>query len=125
MVEVGHLDPRDILEIWTFRKGFTYALLADDDSRYIPPMRGHFYDIVPFWSDQPIVDKVYSVNVLTSKNLHFSFYNDMSGVSIDSAINGDRTIYTFCRHDIMPLKHEPAALADNDMQCKLLLSQSA
>ncbi len=122
MVEVGHLDPRDILEIWTFRKGFTYALLADDDSRYIPPMRGHFYDIVPFWSDQPIVDKVYSVNVLTSKNLHFSFYNDMSGVSIDSAINGDRTIYTFCRHDIMPLKHEPAALADNDMQCKLLLS---
>ena len=122
MVEVGHLDPRDILEIWTFRKGFTYALLADDDSRYIPPMRGHFYDIVPFWSDQPIVDKVYSVNVLTSKNLHFSFYNDMSGVSIDSAINGDRTIFTFCRHDIMPLKHEPAALADNDMQCKLLLS---
>ncbi|MCR5192579.1 MAG: DUF3857 and transglutaminase domain-containing protein [Bacteroidales bacterium] len=122
MVEVGHLDPRDILEIWTFRKGFTYALLADDDSRYIPPMRGHFYDIVPFWSDQPIQDKVYSVNVLTSKKLRFSFYNDMSGVSMDSTIQGDRTIFTFRRHDIMPLKHEPAALADNDMQCKLLLS---
>ncbi|MBP5190040.1 MAG: DUF3857 and transglutaminase domain-containing protein [Bacteroidales bacterium] len=122
MVEVGHLDPRDILEIWTFRKGFTYALLADDDSRYIPPMRGHFYDIVPFWSDQPIQDKVYSANVLTSKKLRFSFYNDMSGVSMDSTIQGDRTIFIFRRHDIMPLKHEPAALADNDMQCKLLLS---
>ena len=147
MVEVGHLDPRDELEIWTYRKGYTYALLNDplrdakdyhdallndplrdakdyhdDDSRYIPPMRGHFYDIVPFWSDQPIIDKVYSVDVLTSKNLRFSFYNDLSGVTMDSTRNGDRTIYTFRRHDIMPLKHEPAALADNDMQCKLLLS---
>ena len=100
----------------------TYALLTDDDSRYIPPMRGHFYDIVPFWSDQPIVDKVYQVNVLTAKKLRFSFYNDFSGVSIDSTRQGDRTLYTFRRHDIMPLKHEPSALADNDMQCKLLLS---
>ena len=122
MVEVGHLDPRDELEIWTYRKGYTYALLQDDDSRYIPPMRGHFYDIVPFWSDQPILDKVYSVDVLTSKKLRFSFYNDMSGVTMDSTVSGDRTIYTFRRHDIMPLKHEQAALADNDMQCKLLLS---
>lgn len=136
MVEVGHLDPRDELEIRTFRKGFTYALLNEerkaesgewgagsgDDSRYIPPMRGHFYDIVPFWSDQPITDKVYSVNVLTSKRLRFSFYNDLSGISCDSTVQGDRTIYTFRRHDIMPLKHEPSALADNDMQCKLLLS---
>ena len=136
MVEVGHLDPRDELEVWTYRKGFTYALLSangekatgisahvyQDDSRYIPPMRGHFYDIVPFWSDQPIVDKVYSVDVLSSKNLRFSFYNDMSGVTMDSTKSGNRTLYTFRRHDIMPLKHEPAALADNDMQCKLLLS---
>ncbi|MBO7490158.1 MAG: DUF3857 and transglutaminase domain-containing protein [Bacteroidales bacterium] len=131
MVEIGHLDPRDEVEIWTFRKGYTYALLNgerktengdQDESRYIPPMRGHFYDIVPFWSDQPITDKVYSVNVLTSKKLRFSFYNDMTGVTMDSVQDGDRTIYTFRRHDIMPLKHEPSALADNDMQCKLLLS---
>ena len=153
MVEVGHLDPYDELEIWTFRKGYTYALLSEkrkaesgklaaaskfavagsplsafssplpeDDSRYIPPMRGHFYDIVPFWSDQPVTNKVYSVNVLTSKKLRFSFYNDMTGVTMDSTVQGDRTIYTFRRHDIMPLKHEPSALADNDMQCKLLLS---
>ena len=131
MVEIGHLDPRDEVEIWTFRKGYTYALLNEerktengdqDESRYIPPMRGHFYDIVPFWSDQPITDKVYSVNVLTSKKLRFSFYNDMTGVTMDSVQDGDRTIYTFRRHDIMPLKHEPSALADNDMQCKLLLS---
>lgn len=153
MVEIGHLDPRDEVEIWAFRKGFTYALLSgkretenverraekldasassqfsvlsspfpEDDSRYIPPMRGHFYDIVPFWSNEPVTDKVYSVNVLKSKKLRFSFYNDISGVTMDSTDKGDRMVYTFRRHDIMPLKHEPAALADNDMQCKLLLS---
>ncbi len=123
MAEVGHLEPGDELETWTFRKGYTYALLTgDDESRYIPPMRGHFYDIVPFWSTQPVMEKVYKVNVLTAKNLHFSFYNDFSNTSCDSTIEGDRTVYTFRRINIMPLKHEPAALADNDMQCKLLLS---
>ena len=122
MVEIGHLDPRDEIEIWTYRTGYTYALLDDDDSRYIPPMRGHFYDIVPFWSSQPVTDKVYTVSVLNSKKLQYKFYNDTQGVSVDSVTQGDRTVYTFKRHDIMPLKKEPSALADNDMQCKLLLS---
>ena len=126
MVEVGHLDPRDAVEIWSSRKGYTYALLGGDDgedeSRYVPPMRGHFYDIVPFWSSEPVTDKVYTVSVLTEKRLRYCFYNDTVGVSIDSSTVGDRTVYTFRRHDIMPLKKEPAALADNDMQCKLLLS---
>ena len=36
------------------KKGFTYALLTagDDDERFIPPMRGQFYDIVPFWATE-------------------------------------------------------------------------
>ena len=126
MVEVGHLDPYDEVEIWSFRKGYTYALLADnngdDESRYIPPMRGHFYDIVPFWSNDPVTDKYYIVNVLKSKKLQYKFYNSTEGVTIDSLQQGDRIVYTFRRHDIMPLKREPYALASNDMECKLLLS---
>lgn len=125
MVQVGHLDPGDEVEYVTYRKGFTYALLGNDDDRYIPPMRGHFYDIVPFWSNHPVNNKVYTVDVLTEKNLRFALYNCKGNeVSIDSTINGDRTVYTFTSKNIMPLKHEPAALADNDMQPKLLLSTS-
>ena len=30
MLEVGHLDPGDAVEVWTFRKGLTYALLQAD-----------------------------------------------------------------------------------------------
>ena len=128
MVQIGHLDPGDEVEYTTYRKGFTYALLGDDDSKYIPPMRGHFYDIVTFWSDNPVNKKVYQVSVLTEKNLRFELYNCMSdglcSVSIDSAIDGDRTVYTFTKDNITPLKREPHALANNDIQCKLLLSTS-
>ena len=129
MVQIGHLDPGDEVEYTTYRKGFTYALLGnDDDSKYIPPMRGHFYDIVPFWSDNPVNKKVYQVSVLTEKNLRFELYNCMSdglcSVSIDSTIDGDRTVYTFTKDNITPLKREPHALANNDIQCKLLLSTS-
>ena len=128
MVQIGHIDPGDEIEFVTYRKGFTYALLADndDDSKYIPPMRGHFYDIVPFWSNDPVNQKVYRVSVLTSKNLRFELYNCPadSPVHIDSTVDNDRTIYTFTKNYITPLKREPRALANNDIQCKLLLSTS-
>ena len=125
MVQIGHLDPGDEVEYTTYRKGFTYALLRDDgDDKYIPPMRGHFYDIVPFWNDCPVAKKVYQVSVLTAKNLRFELYNCSGSVAIDSTVDGDRTIYTFTKDNIEPLKREPHALANNDMQCKLLLSTS-
>jgi hypothetical protein len=122
MVEIGHLEPGDQIEYTTFRKGFTYALLGDDDSRYIPPMRGHFYDIVPFWSTQPILEKVYSVNVLTIKNLQYRVYN--GELTESQKVEGDRTIYTFSKKDIAPLTSEPRMVAHNDVECKLLLSTS-
>lgn len=131
MVEVGHLDPGDEIEFTTYRKGFTYALLGDDDSRYIPPMRGHFYDIVPFWSDCPVAEKVYSINILNTKTLQYKIYNDLFPgsdiaitVTIKKEVQDDRTIYTFTKQNITPLKHETSSLADNDIQCKLLLSTS-
>ena len=129
MVQVGHLDPGDEVEFTTYRKGFTYALLAEDnDDKYIPPMRGHFYDIVPFWSEDNVNKKVYQVSVLTSKNLRFELYNCMADgkctVQIDSTIDGDRTVYSFTKNNITPLKREQRALANNDIQCKLLLSTS-
>lgn len=121
MVEIGNLMPGDAIEVWTFRKGFTYALLADD-SKYIPPMKGHFYDIVPFWANQPVKEKVYSVNVLKSKNLQYNVYN--GELSSTVAYNGDRVVYTFSKKDIMPIKREPSMVANNDVETKLLLSTS-
>ena len=77
MIDVGRLEAGDAVETVVFRKGFTYALLADpdDDSRFIPPMRGHFYDIVEFWTSVPTREKVYRVTMPKDKPLQYEVYN--------------------------------------------------
>ena len=139
MVQIGRLNLGDKLEVWTYKKGYTYALLQDehpslngtfaalpdDDARYVPPMKGHYYDIVPFWSDQPVKHKVYQLNILDSKNVQYKVYNGELDIKRETADEEGRSLYTFTnKEDIMPLQREPRALANNDIQCKLLLSTS-
>jgi transglutaminase-like putative cysteine protease len=125
MIEVGRLEPGDAVEVWLFRKGFTYALLGEepgDDDKYIPPMKGQFYDIVPFYSDDPIVEKVYRAIIPADKVLQYRFYN---GEAQTSAVRqGDMMTYTFSKKDIKPLKHEPNMVDFSDVAPKLLLSTS-
>lgn len=124
MLNIGHLDPGDKIEIWSYRKGYTYALLADDDSKYIPPMRGHFYDIVPFWSNHPVKEKVYSVSIPSEKYVQYKVYNGEVKTILDSISDSNRIKYTFTKTNITPLAREPHSLANNDIQCKLLISTS-
>ena len=138
MVEIGHMNPGDELEVRTYKKGYTYALLSSEveglngtfaalpegDERYVPPMKGHYYDIVPFWSDQPVEHKVYQLNILDEKNVQYKVYNGEVEVKKEAADEEGRSLYTFSKSNIMPLKREPRALANNDIQCKLLLSTS-
>jgi hypothetical protein len=125
MIEVGRLDPGDAVEVVQFKKGFTYALLEqgeDDDSKYIPPMKGHYYDIVEFWSSTPVQVKVYQVGVPKDKPLQYQVYNGEVQSSVlfrDSA-----SIYTFTKKDIVPFKTEPHGVAASDVAPKLLLSTS-
>lgn len=123
MVEVGHLEPGDAIEIVSYKKGYTYALLqSDDDSKYIPPMRGHYYDIIEFFGNQPIINKVYTVSVLKSKELQFEVYN---GELKTAAYNrGDRMVYKFEKRDIMPVHTPRNTVAKSDILTKLLLSTS-
>ncbi|MBW6460774.1 MAG: DUF3857 and transglutaminase domain-containing protein, partial [Bacteroidales bacterium] len=124
MIEVGRLLPGDAVEVWLFRKGFTYALLGDpdDDSRYIPPMRGHFYDIVPFYSSDPIIEKVYQVAIPSDKMVQYEFYHGEVRSSV--VPRDDKMVYTFTRKDIKPLKREPNMVDFSDVAPKLLISTS-
>ncbi len=109
MIEVGRLEPGDAVEVWLFRKGFTYALLGDepgDDDKYIPPMKGQFYDIVPFYSDDPVMEKVYRATIPADKVLQYQFYN--GEVQSSAVRQGDMMVYTFSKKDIKPLKREPS-----------------
>ena len=122
MVALGRLEIGDEVEFLTYKKGFTYALLQGDDpdAKYIPPMRGHFYDIVPFWSTQPVKEKVYQVSVLTNKNLQYKVYN--GNLSVTAKKDGDRTVYTFENKDYFPLKTPRYTVANNDIEPKLIVT---
>jgi hypothetical protein len=123
-LEVGRLEPGDGVEVHLFRKGFTYALLQDqeDDQKYIPPMRGHFYDIVEFWSADPTLEKTYQVELPKSKSLQYQVYNG----ELTSAVHncGERMRFTFTKKNIQPFKQETDMVALSDEAPKLLLSTS-
>jgi hypothetical protein len=125
MMGVGHLEEGDVIEIEFFRKGFTYALLLDglaDDDKYIPPMRGHFYDIVEFWSSQPVMEKVYQVKIPNDKLVQYKVYN--GEVMVSAVPLGEYFMYTFTKSDFSEPKSEPAMVAKSDEFPKLLLSTS-
>ncbi|PLX08396.1 MAG: transglutaminase [Marinilabiliales bacterium] len=123
MVEIGRVEPGDAVEVFMFKKGYTYALLYDDeDEQYIPPMRGHYYDIVPFWSSDPLLLKYYSVAVPKDKQIQYRFYN---GEAESSMIpEGEKMRYTFIKKDIMPIPQESRMVDMSDIAPKLLISTS-
>lgn len=125
MMEVGRLDPGDIIDYQIDKKGFTYALLADasdDESRFIPPMRGQFYDIVPFWATEPTVRKVYKVNIPMEKEMQFQFYQGECTSSM--RYEDGRKAYTFVSTDIMPTRREPNMVDLFDAAPKLMMSST-
>lgn len=125
MIEVGALNPGDVIDYEVAKKGFTYALLggtAEDDSRFIPPMRGQFYDIVPFWSSEPTVRKVYKVSIPMEKEMQFQFYQGECASSM--RYEDGRKAYTFAMEDMMPFRREPNMVDLFDAAPKLMLSST-
>ena len=125
MLEVGQLNPGDIIEYEIDKKGFTYALLADggdDESRFIPPMRGQFYDIVPFWVTEPTVRKVYKVSIPMEKEMQFQFYQGDCASSM--RYENGRKAYTFSTNDVMPTTREPNMVDLFDAAPKLMMSST-
>ena len=126
MIELGALQPGDVVDYTIAKKGFTYALLADipsdDDERFVPPMRGEFYDIVPFWVDYPTVKKVYSVSVPDNKPVQYEFYQGECRSSVRK-VDG-RKLLTFSLSMAMPFAGEKNMVALYDVAPKLMLSST-
>ena len=109
MIEVGALEPGDIIDYRIGKKGFTYALLAsgsfDEEDRFIPPMKGNFYDIVPFWVTYPTVSKIYTIDVPRDKEVQYEFYQGECHSSV--RVDGDRKFMSFSVSDARPFRREP------------------
>jgi hypothetical protein len=124
MIELGQLDSGDVIDYQINKKGFTYALLTAnaDEDRFVPPMVGQFYDIVPFWVEEPTVKKVYKVNVPKDKDLQYKFYQGACASSVE--LDGNRKIYTFGVSDAMPTATEPNMVSLYDAAPKLFMSST-
>ena len=124
MLDLGRLSPGDVVEYEIAKKGFTYALLTGDgdESRFIPPMRGQFYDIVPFWVSEPTVRKVYRVSIPETKDMQFQFYQGECTSSMRFEDNSK--VYTFSGNLLVPFRREPNMVDLFDAAPKLMMSST-
>ncbi|MHC4942290.1 MAG: DUF3857 domain-containing transglutaminase family protein [Planctomycetota bacterium] len=124
VLPVGRLEEGDGLFVESFRKGFTYALLHDkeDDERFIPPMRGHYYDIVNFYDSHPVMERTYTALLPKDKPVQYEVYNGEVAASVH--FKGDKVAYTWTKKDIKPFEGEPNMVAQSDVATKLLVSTS-
>lgn len=125
LASIPNLNPEDGIEIKTYSKGFVIAYLLEngltaDDERYIPPMRGHFYDVVLFQSDHPIVKKTYTVSLPKDKLLNAKVFN--GEISFETKYDKERVYYTFVKENVPPIKREPRMVEDTDAMPKVVLA---
>jgi hypothetical protein len=125
VLELPRLYPGDAVEMETYKKGFQIAYLDDpvgggEDEKYIPPMRGHFYDVVTFQGGDPIREKVYTMYI--SKNLpaQFSVYNGevFSSVTFEDTL----LVYRFWKKNVPVYAHEPRQPDATDFVPKVVLA---
>ena len=90
------------------------------DERYIPPMRGHFYDVVYFQDSYPIKEKRYDLHMPKDKPVQYRVYNGSiySAQSFDSA----KTHYSWWGYDAPALGEEPRMAEAPDIVPKLVLA---
>jgi hypothetical protein len=134
-LQLPRLRVNDGIEVKIFRKGFTYALLAQgeggsagsdeapDDERYIPPMPGEYFDIVLFSGDAPILEKRYVLRLPADKRLHAEVYN---GALYSSVTYDDETTeYAWWGLDVPAQAHEPRQPAASDLFPKVVMATAA
>lgn len=124
MISPGLLEPGDIIDYQINKKGFTYALLGvtENEDRFIPPMRGQFYDIVPFWSNEPVMKKIYRVAIPMDKNMQYEFYQGVCNSSV--RFEGDKKVLSFIITNSRPFTKEPNMADLFDVAPKLMMSSA-
>jgi transglutaminase-like putative cysteine protease len=126
-LQLPRLRVDDGIEVTTFSKGFTYALLGQggqaeppDDDKYIPPMPGEYFDIVRFQGDAPIVEKRYELVLPADKRLHSEIYN--GGLYSSTTYDDATTTYAWWCLDMPARVHEPRQPDTSDYVPKAVMA---
>ena len=135
-LQLPRLAIGDGIEVVSFSKGFTYALLANSggtaggtaggatdapgDEKYIPPMPGEYFDIVRFAGDVPIVEKRYELILPAEKRLHAEVYN--GGLFSSVTYDDSTTTYAWWGLNLPAQIHEPSQPDGSDIVPKAVMA---
>ncbi len=123
LASIPRLNPLDGIEIETYSKGFVIAYLTNsepDDERYIPPMRGHYYDVILFQGNYPIISKTYTVTLPKEKVINAKVFN--GEIICETSFTKDKVIYKWSKENIPAIKREPGMVEDTDTMTKIVLA---
>ncbi len=123
LLSVPRLAPGDALEIRTARIGFNVAYLASDglsEEGLVPPMAGHWFDVVRFPEGRPVKRKRLTVRIPSPMSLTWEVY----GGPLRSSrwTEGDAAAYTFAAENLPAVKGEPSMVAWEDCLPKVVMS---
>lgn len=125
LLQLPRLQVGDGIAVRMQRKGYSYALLdaassSSDDERYIPPMKGEYFDIVLFEAAVPILEKKYVLALPTGKRLHSQIYNGPM-YSATSYVK-DTTYYSWWAEKMPARKSARSQPAASDLYAKVVLA---
>ena len=121
VLQLPHLEVGDAVEVTTLRRGFRVAYLqTEPEERFIPPMRGHFYDVVYFSAWEPVLERRYELRLPKDKPIQFKVYN--GEVSSSETFNGDTLVYVWEKKNIKPFEREPQMVSFSDVATKVVMA---
>ncbi|MBU0692511.1 DUF3857 and transglutaminase domain-containing protein [bacterium] len=128
LVQVPLLEVGDAVEFESTTVGFMIAYLASDgeEERYIPPMRGTYYDVILFGGDiysastPPMKVKSYKVAMPLDKVAQYETYN--GEVMASMTFENDKLLYHFWMEDVPAYETEPRAPDASDVVPKVVFT---
>ncbi len=125
VLNIPGLEIGDAIELIHVKSGFNTAYLAGAGASaggrsLEPPMPGHWYDVVDWQEDIPILEKVFSVRIPKDKPLQYEVLNGSLTSSV--CFDGDHLLYRFEKKDIPAFSGEANMVSRSDVICKLVLA---
>jgi len=128
VLPIPPLEVGDAVEFEYMQMGFQIAYLTSDgvEEKYIPPMRGTYYDVIMFGSSileeetPPIKLKSYTITMPLDKPAQFETYNG----DIKSAMlfGEGRYVYHFWKEDVPGFSSETRAPGPTDIVPKVVFT---
>ncbi len=118
-LQLPPLRPGDAVELSYRTWGYQIAYLSEE-KEIVPPLYGHFYDIVYFYSRYPVAKKVYRLFGPKKVLLSYEVFN--GSLKVSKYFKGEKVYYVWEKKNIKPYRRERYMPSLSDVELKLIVS---